>query len=203
MGEGSVAHFQRDRAKTGGRKPGAASAVALPPRQRLFVEQYLLDLNGKKAAIRAGYSPRTAESQASRLLRNVKVTAAVAEGMKRREERTLITQDRVLEELQRLAFSKVTDYVLTDDGQVELAEGAHPDAIAAVSSIKRRVATRGQGEHEVRTVEVELKLWDKPQPLKLAGRHVGLFPNMVQVDAGENTLDGIFARAAARASRRA
>lgn len=68
----------------------------LNPKQARFVEEYLLDLNGKQAAIRAGYSEKTADAQASRLLTHVKVATAVAAGLKARSERTEITQDYVL-----------------------------------------------------------------------------------------------------------
>ena len=55
--------------------------MTLTPKQARFVEEYLIDLNGKQAAIRAGYSPGTAEVQASRLLRNAKVRFALEDAM--------------------------------------------------------------------------------------------------------------------------
>lgn len=75
----------------------------LTDKQSRFVDEYLVDLNAKQAAIRSGYSAKTAEFQASRLLRNGKVQAAVAEAMKARSKRTDITQDAVLELWWRLA----------------------------------------------------------------------------------------------------
>ena len=51
---------------------------SLTPKQKCFINEYLIDLNATQAAIRAGYSPRTAKQQASRLLTNVDVAAAVA-----------------------------------------------------------------------------------------------------------------------------
>jgi phage terminase small subunit len=65
-------------------------------KQMVFADEYLVDLNGKQAAIRCGYSEKTAEVQASRLLSNVKVKEYIAFRMKEREERTEITQDMVL-----------------------------------------------------------------------------------------------------------
>jgi len=65
-------------------------------KQNRFVDEYLIDLNGKQAAIRAGYSEKTAEVQASRLLSNAKVEAAIKLKMDERSERTEITQDMVL-----------------------------------------------------------------------------------------------------------
>lgn len=68
-----------------------------------FVREYLIDLNGKQAAIRAGYSAATAEQQASRLLRSVKVKAMVDEAMAERAARTEITADWVLGNLKSIA----------------------------------------------------------------------------------------------------
>ena len=68
----------------------------LTPKQRAFVEFYLIDLNATQAAIRAGYSKKTAKQQASRLLTNVDVAAAVAEAKKERSEATKIDAEWVL-----------------------------------------------------------------------------------------------------------
>lgn len=68
----------------------------LTARQKTFVAEYLVSLNATQAAIKAGYSKRTAEVQASRLLRNVHVAAAVQKAMEKRAQRTEIDQDRVL-----------------------------------------------------------------------------------------------------------
>ena len=82
-----------------------------------------------------------------------------------------------------LAMSRIDHYVVSDEGQVELAEGAPDGAMAAVQSIKRKCKIfRDKEGHEThREYDVEIRLWDKPQPLKLTGRHVGLYPNRVEV----------------------
>lgn len=68
----------------------------LTPKQQRFVEEYLIDLNATQAAIRTGYSAKTANEQASRLLANVKIAAAVAEAMKTRADETKIDQQMVI-----------------------------------------------------------------------------------------------------------
>ena len=68
-----------------------AAANPLTPKQELFVMEYVVDLNGKQAAIRAGYSTKTAEVQASRLLSHVKVQAAVRQAQESLVERVEIT----------------------------------------------------------------------------------------------------------------
>ncbi|HEX4194789.1 MAG TPA: terminase small subunit, partial [Stellaceae bacterium] len=77
----------------------------LAPRQVFFVEQYLIDLNGKAAAIRAGYAPDAAAVRAAKLLRRAAVRQAVAAAMAARAARTAITAERVIGEYARIAFS--------------------------------------------------------------------------------------------------
>lgn len=71
--------------------------MALNPKQSLFVDEYLKDLNATQAAIRAGYSKKTADQQASRLLTNVKVREYLAQRQSERSKRIEITQDFVLQ----------------------------------------------------------------------------------------------------------
>lgn len=70
----------------------------MTPKQQAFVNEYLIDLNATQAAIRAGYSPRTANEQASRLLAKDNISAAVAEAQAKRAEETGITARWVLTE---------------------------------------------------------------------------------------------------------
>ncbi len=95
------------------RKPpqarAASTKLALEPRQQRFVQEYLIDLNGTQAAIRAGYSPDTAQEQSSRLLSNVMVKAGIAAARKAQQERTQITADAVVRELAMIAFADVRE----------------------------------------------------------------------------------------------
>ena len=71
----------------------------LTPRQARFVDEYLIDLNGTQAAIRAGYSPKTADVQASRLLTRVKVCAAIAQKQAERSAKAELTTEWIIERL--------------------------------------------------------------------------------------------------------
>jgi phage terminase small subunit len=153
----------------------------LSPKQAKFVSEYLIDLNATQAAIRAGYSAKTADVQGPRLLGNVGVAAAIQEAQGRVEAKAEITQARVLTELALLAFSDLTHYVVDDNGDVKLAEGAPDGAMRALQSIKRKITSRKVGDEWETTRDVEIRLWDKPGPLKLAGRHVGLFADKVEL----------------------
>ena len=68
----------------------------LTPKQQRFVDEYLIDLNATQAAIRAGYSPKTAEQQGFQLLKKTSVSEAIEQAQKERQKRTLVTQDDVI-----------------------------------------------------------------------------------------------------------
>ena len=144
----------------------------LNPKQARFVEEYLIDLNATQAAIRAGYSAKTADSQGNRLLTNARIARAIAARQDERAKDVGITQARVLREIALLSFSDIGHYEVDDLGKVAISEDAPAGARRAISSIKRKIYTDKDGNV---TREVELRLWNKPDPLKLAGRHVGLF----------------------------
>ncbi|WP_213431657.1 terminase small subunit, partial [Paenibacillus dendritiformis] len=76
--------------------------MALTAKQKAFVQEYLIDLNATQAAIRAGYSAKTARKIGAENLTKPDIQKAIQEAMERREKRTEITQDRVLQELAKI-----------------------------------------------------------------------------------------------------
>ncbi|MBA9088732.1 phage terminase small subunit, partial [Fontibacillus solani] len=84
---------------------------ALTAKQQLFVKEYLVDLNATQAAIRAGYSAKTAEQQASRLLSNVKVQDAIQKAMSKRSEKVEIKAERVLQRWIDIAFADPNEII--------------------------------------------------------------------------------------------
>jgi phage terminase small subunit len=155
----------------------------LNARQAAFVAEYLIDLNGTQAAIRAGYSPDTAWVISAENLRKPSIAAAIARGKAQRASRVNMTQDTVLSEMAILAKSSIEHYYIDDDGQVRLNEGAPDGAMGAIQFIKRktRIFRDRDGVETHREYDVELRLWDKPNPLKLMGKHVGLKWDRVEV----------------------
>lgn len=77
----------------------------LSAKHKCFCEEYLVDLNATQAAIRAGYKEKTARSQGQRLLTNVDIQKYIAELQKKQSERTGITADTVLKELEKIALT--------------------------------------------------------------------------------------------------
>lgn len=153
--------------------------MGLTPKQARFVEEYLLDLNGKQAAIRAGYSERTAESQGARLLGNAKVQRAVMDAKSDRSERTKIDADWLLSRLAQEADADMAD--LYDD------EGALKP-VAEWPPIWRKGLVQGLDVEEVKVNGAvvahirKVKISDRVKRLELIGRHVdvGAFRDRVE-----------------------
>ncbi|MGN6312865.1 MAG: terminase small subunit [Rhodanobacteraceae bacterium] len=148
----------------------------LTPRQRLFVAEYLTDLNATQAAIRAGYSAKTAEVQGPRLLGNVRVADAIAQAMKAREKRTEITQDRVLKELARIAFFDIRR-LYNADGTLKKPHELDDEAAAVLSAIE--VIETGAEGGAVLAIK-KAKVFDKGNALTLAMRHLGMLKDKVE-----------------------
>jgi len=144
-------------------------------RQRRFVDEYLIDLNGTQAAIRAGYSPSTASVIAAENLVKPNISAAISRAMADRSKRTGINADRVLEELAKIGFANAED-IVANDGSIR--PDAVRDDLAAVQSVKdKRIPTK-----EGIIIDREIKLCDKLRALELLGKHLGLFTEKFQVE---------------------
>ena len=83
----------------------------LNDQQELFCREYIIDFNGRQAAIRAGYSPKTAAATASRMLNNVNTQAFLRELKVEREKRTNVSADRVVDQLAKIAFMDVKSII--------------------------------------------------------------------------------------------
>ena len=151
----------------------------MTPKHERFVAEYLIDLNGKQAAIRTGYSPKTAEVQASRLLRVAKVKAAVEAGKQARAVRAGITAERVLEEMRRLAFSDLRT-LFDEDGNLRPVHTLTAEQAAAISSLEVIIKNAAAGDGHTDTIH-KLRVWDKPKTLEMLGKHLGLFEESARV----------------------
>ena len=147
----------------------------LTEKQQRFIDEYLIDLNATQAAVRAGYSAKTAESQGSRMLRNVKVQQAIAEEMAERSKRTGINQDRVVLELARIAFVRMTDIV---DSNGKIKDTATDDDLSCIESIKYKHSDTDTGY----SVEREVKISSKLKALELLGKHLGMWNDKLDVN---------------------
>ena len=139
-------------------------------KQKIFADEYLIDLNATRA-YRVAYpsvkKDETAAAAAARMLRNVKVAAYIQERMQERQKRTEITQDRVLQELAAIAFAKATDYAEIKNECVRIKDTAELDEqqVRALAGIE-------EGKFGIKVLE-------------LLGRHLGMFKDKLEVSGLE------------------
>jgi len=148
----------------------------MTPRQQRFVDEYLIDLNATQAAIRAGYSAKTAEVQGPRLLGNVRVAKAIAKATEARARRTQITQDRVLQELARIAFFDIRR-LYHGDGTLKRPNELDDEAAAVLSAVE--VTETLSGEESAVLATKKAKVFDKGTALTLAMRHLGMLNDKI------------------------
>ena len=132
----------------------------LTVREKLFVQEYLIDLKQEAAAIRAGYSSKSAKDIATKLMKKARVKSAIAEAMAERSKRTGVSQDRVINELAKIAFVNPADFIDFDTCKVK--KSFSPDDTATIQSIKT-------GKQK------EIGLYNKLHALELLGKHLGMF----------------------------
>lgn len=149
----------------------------LTPKQHRFVEEFLIDLNATQAAIRAGYSEKTAQQQGARLLSNVVVAEAVAEGQRALRDKSGVTAERVILELARIGFADIRKAVRWDDAVVPVPSHEIDDDTAAAIA---EVSLTASGP--------KVKLFDKRAALVDLGKHLGLFTDRVDVTTGGEPL---------------
>lgn len=140
----------------------------LTDKQRRFAQEYVVDFNAAQAAIRAGYSARTAKVTGSRLLTNANLAAYVEELKEELAERTMVTAEKVRIELARHAFTNMRDFVKWGPGGVKLrpSEELAEDDAAAVTEVSESFGENGR--------TLKFKLGHKDSALKLLAQHTGL-----------------------------
>ena len=161
--------------------------MALNPRQERFVAEYLEDLNATQAAIRAGYSEKTAGTQSFDLLQKPEIQSAIYDGRQAMAERTGVTVDRIVAELAIVAFGTLDEVApWTEDGP-NLIPSADltRDQRAQIASIKvkRERPWRGKGEEaeQWQVEHVEIKREDKMKAIELLGKRLGMFTDKVEL----------------------
>lgn len=148
----------------------------LGARQQRFVEEYMVDLNATQAAIRAGYSPKTAKDIACENLAKPDIADAIASKQAEQSKRTGITAERVLKELAKIGFADVSDIVNLDEAAIR--RGNCKDDTAAIQSVKVKRIPTEDGD----IVEREFRLYDKTKALEQLGRHLGLYNDKLRLD---------------------
>lgn len=152
----------------------APEKLLLNARQSRFVAEYLIDLNATQAAIRAGYSKKTAKEIGSRLLTNVHVAAAVQSAKDQRVNRLEITQDRILKELARIALFDIRG-LYQPDGKLKPIHELDDDTAAALVSVESLEEFEGVGkDRKFVGLTQKVKIADKVQSIRLAMQHMNM-----------------------------
>lgn len=159
-------------------------------KQQRFIDEYLIDLNATQAAIRAGYSVKTAKDIGCQNLAKLNIQQAISEKMAERSKRTGVNQDRIVLELAKIAFVNAVDVIDSDDATIKA--GATADDTAAIQSVKVKLIPGKKGEG----VEREIRLNDKLKALELLGKHLGMWNDKLDVNlnipvviSGEDNLE--------------
>lgn len=159
-------------------------------KQQRFIDEYLIDLNATQAAIRAGYSVKTAKDIGCQNLAKLNIQQAISEKMAERSKRTGVNQDRIVLELAKIAFVNAVDVIDSDDATIKA--GATADDTAAIQSVKVKMIPTKEGEG----VEREIRLNDKLKALELLGKHLGMWNDKLDVNlnipvviSGEDNLE--------------
>lgn len=155
----------------------------LTDKQERFCQEYLIDLNAKQAAIRAGYSADTAEVQGSRLLSNAKVQEYISARQHKIANKLEVTAERTLLEYARIAYSDVRN-LYDESGRLKPISELDEDTARTISSVETdEIKDEGNYIGDVRKV----KLWNKLGALDSLAKHLGLF----EIDNKQKTPVGL------------
>ena len=139
----------------------------------VFVREYVVDRNGTRAAIAAGYAPKSASVTSCRLLRNAKVQAEVLELTEERLNRLEVTADAVLQELAKIAFANMGDYLAVGaDGSIAVnIFGITPNQAAGLADLRIDEYSSATGNIK----RTRLRIGPKTRALELLGKHLNLW----------------------------
>lgn len=157
----------------------------LTEKQTLFVQEYLVDLNATKAALRAGYSDNSPSEIGSELLRKTSVKAAIRKELKKRARRLQISADKVLREYAIIGFSDIGHILDFTGDEIRLKPAKEIDLYArrAIKSFKVKTTSKGSGDDKETINESEFQLWDKLSALDKISKHIGLYDGEITLDA--------------------
>lgn len=171
--------------------------MALTARQKRFVEEYLVDLNVTQAAIRAGYSPKSAYSVGHETMKNPEIQSAIQEHQDALSRRTEITQEMVIAELAKIAFHDIRKAVRWGRSPVDSksenvdpnALGIYPVELVPSEEIDDETAA-AVSEVSLTQTGVKIKMHDKQTALVNIGKHIGMFKDK-DVDPGKGVADAM------------
>ena len=163
----------------------------LTPKQHKFIDEYLIDLNGTQAAIRAGYRENTARQMAAQNLSKPVIQQKIQERREELSRQTKVTQERILEEEAAIAFCDPREVFGPDGNLLPLHE--IPEQMArALASVDRIETTQQVGGIRETTVRYRYRFWDKGKSLERLGKHLGMFTDRMRFE-GKIEIENQFA----------
>jgi len=153
----------------------------LTDKQAMFVKEYIVDLNATQAAIRAGYSEKTARQIASEHLSKPNIQDSIQAEMDARSERTEITQDMVLKELALIGFMDIRK-AFDKDGQLLPIHKLPEEVARAIGGIDHQ--TIGTGSDAIGMTS-KIKIIDKKGSLELLGKHLKMFTDKTEITGAD------------------
>lgn len=160
----------------------------LTRKQERFVNEYLVDLNGTQAAIRAGYSKKSAGVIANELLKKPKIEGKIDARRAEIQQKLEISQERVLGEEKRLAFCDPRD-IMTPEGTLIRPNELPEDVARALSGVEVIETFDNEGRPVTR---FKYKFWDKGRALERISKHLGMYIDRKEVSGGDRPVEFIF-----------
>lgn len=160
---------------------------ALNRKQLRFIDEYLVDFNATQAAIRAGYSKRSASEQGYDLLRKPQIQSAIKAKQKELAHKVGITRERIVQECARIAFSDIRK-LFNEDGTFKKFKDMSDDAAAAIAGVDVVEQASVDGNVPMQTKKV--KLWDKNSALEKLLKHLGMENNEMSYEEQLRQLAG-------------
>lgn len=158
----------------------------LTPKQKRFVGEYLVDLNGTQAAIRAGYSVKGASVQASLLLANPKVAELISEATRLRAEKVGVKAEDVLRELLRIGLADIGKAFNSEGGLLPFHEMPE-DVRRSISGVDVDELWGSDGDSRIQIgTTKKVRFWDKTRGLEMLGKHLKLFTDKLDLAGGVN-----------------
>lgn len=165
--------------------------MALTEKQKRFVAEYLVDLNATQAAIRAGYSEKTARAVGYENLTKPDIQDAILKGREEQTKRTEVTADRVIQEYAKIAFFDPRK-LFTDNGMPKDISSLDNDTAAALVGMDVYEEYDGAGEERrLAGYTKKYKIADKLRALEALGKHLGIFDGKGGNVGTEDTEDGL------------
>lgn len=160
------------------KKNKSVKKLELSPKRERFCQEWVIDCNSTQAAIRAKYSKARAGQTGARLYKDGNIKARIAELQAEIGEKLGITQEKVLNELGKLAFTDLADVVeITENGvKIKNSEELDQQQLGAVAEVTESRTRKG----EFVTTTRKIKMHDKKGALDSLARHLGMFNDKMQ-----------------------